>query len=71
VTPLCERSWGDEALAVGQRAAYVWCPDGVLASAAATALGKQLGDNTTARNWNTLCKLYALCSEPTAATPGA
>jgi len=71
VAPLCERPWGDEALAVGQRAAYVWCPDGVLASAAATALGKQLGDNTTARNWNTLCKLYALCSEPTAATPGA
>lgn len=71
VAPLCERSWGSEALALGQRAAYVWCPEGVLASAAAGALGKQLGDNTTARNWNTLCKLYALCSEPPLVPPGA
>lgn len=68
---LCEREWGLEALAVGQRAAYVWCPEGMLDSAAATALGKQLGDNTTSRNWNTLCKLYALCSEPALAPPGA
>lgn len=71
VAPLCERAWGDEALAIGQRAAYVWCPEGVLASAAAAALGKALGDNTTSRNWNTLCKLYALCKEPTLAPPGA
>ena len=71
VAPLCEREWGSEALAVGQRAAYVWCPEGMLQSAAATALGKQLGDNTTSRNWNTLCKLYALCSEPAPAPPGA
>jgi uncharacterized protein (DUF1697 family) len=70
LAPLCERAWGREALAVGQRAAYVWCPDGVLASAAASALGKQLGDNTTSRNWNTLCKLYALCNEPAPVPPG-
>jgi uncharacterized protein (DUF1697 family) len=71
IAPLCERKWGAEALAVGQRAAYVWCPEGVLDSAAATALGKQLGDHTTSRNWNTLCKLYALCSEPASVPPGA
>lgn len=68
---LCEREWGSEALAVGQRAAYVWCPEGMLDSAAATALGKQLGDNTTSRNWTTLCKLYALCSEAAPVPPGA
>ena len=71
VAPLCEQAWGSEALAMGPRAAYVWCPEGVLASAAASALGKQLGDNTTSRNWNTLCKLYALCNEPAAVPPGA
>jgi len=71
LAPLCERDWGDGALALGQRAAYVWCPDGVLDSAAAAALGKQLGDATTSRNWNTLCKLYALCSEPAPAPRGA
>ena len=71
VASLGERAWGSEALAVGQRAAYVWCPEGVLASAAAGALGKALGDNTTSRNWNTLCKLYGLCNEPALAPPGA
>lgn len=71
VAPLCERDWGEGALAIGQRAAYVWCPDGVLDSAAAAALGKQLGDATTSRNWNTLCKLYALCTEPAPAPRGA
>jgi uncharacterized protein (DUF1697 family) len=69
ILPLCERDWGEGALAVGQRAAYVWCPDGVLDSPAAAALGKQLGDTTTSRNWNTLCKLYALCAEA-APAPG-
>jgi len=71
LAPLCERAWGSEALALGKRAAYVWCPEGVLASAAASALGKQLGDNTTSRNWNTLCKLYALCNEPVPVPPGS
>lgn len=60
--PLAERAWTPEALALGARAAYVWCPQGVLDSAAAAAVGKQLGDKTTSRNWNTLCKLHALCA---------
>jgi uncharacterized protein (DUF1697 family) len=61
--PLCAQDWAPGALALGQRAAYAWCPDGILESAAAAAVGKQLGDATTARNWATLCKLYALCLE--------
>jgi uncharacterized protein (DUF1697 family) len=56
------RDWGCERLALGERAVYVWCPEGMLASAAATSLGKLLGDGTTSRNWNTLLKLQALCS---------
>jgi uncharacterized protein (DUF1697 family) len=65
IEPLCERDWAPGALALGARAAYVWCPSGVLDSAAAAALGKQLGDATTSRNWSTLCKLQALCADPT------
>jgi uncharacterized protein (DUF1697 family) len=61
IEPLCEQDWAPGALAVGQRAAYVWCPNGALESPAAAALGKQLGDATTSRNWSTLCKLYSLC----------
>ena len=60
---LDSRDWGCERLVLGARAAYVWCPEGILLSAAATSLGKLLGDGSTSRNWNTLVKLHALCSE--------
>jgi len=60
---LAGEDWGCERLALGERAAYVWCPDGILVSAAATSLGKLLGDGTTSRNWNTLVKLHALCGD--------
>jgi uncharacterized protein (DUF1697 family) len=60
---LSERDFGADRMAVGQRAAYVWCPNGVLDSPAASAVGKQLGDKTTSRNWNTVSKLHALCGE--------
>lgn len=59
--PLLAQDWAPGALALGTRAAYVWCPTGVLDSAAATAVSRLLGDATTSRNWNTLCKLQALC----------
>lgn len=59
---LAARDWAPGALAIGERAAYVWCPEGVLDSAVASAVGKLLGDATTARNWNTLGKLHALCA---------
>lgn len=57
------RNWGCERLALGERAVYVWCPEGMLDSAAAASIGKLLGDGTTSRNWNTLLKLQAMCAE--------
>jgi uncharacterized protein (DUF1697 family) len=63
IEALCAQDWQPGAVALGERAIYVWCPDGVLDSAAAAALGKHLGDATTSRNWATLSKLHALCSE--------
>ena len=59
---LCAQPWEPEALAIGRRAAYVWCPSGLLDSAAAAALGKGLGDGATSRNWNTMTKLHGMCS---------
>lgn len=63
IKALCGQDWRPGAVALGERAAYVWCPGGILDSTAAAALGKQLGDTTTARNWATLSKLHALCQE--------
>ena len=71
IAPLSRRDWRPGALALGPRAAYLWCPDGQLASPHAEALGKALGDRVTSRNWATMTKLLALAKaeEPAAAAP--
>ena len=61
--PLLKEDWGDEALALGPRVAYVWCPEGVLKSRATEALNRALGDAATSRNWATIRKLHALVEE--------
>ena len=59
--PLARRDWGEEALAVGVHAAYVYSPAGVSASQALVALGRALaGTAFTTRNWATVLKLAAL-----------
>jgi uncharacterized protein (DUF1697 family) len=65
VAALCQRDGeaGAGVMALGRHAAYVWCPTGVLDSAPAAEIGKLLGDATTARNWNTVTKLYQLCAD--------
>jgi len=60
LAPLLEEDWAPEALAVGSRAAYLWCPEGVHDSPLSKAVGKILGDRVTARNWKTLRKIEAL-----------
>ena len=58
---LCRQDWAPETVALGRHAVYVWCPQGLLDSAVAAALGKRLGDGATSRNWNTMIKLHGLC----------
>ena len=62
LAPLAQQAWGDDRLHVGEWAAYVACPGGVLDSKLAMAVTKALGDVTTSRNWNTVLKLHALCN---------
>jgi uncharacterized protein (DUF1697 family) len=57
--PLLREAWAPDALAVGSRAAYLWCPDGVTGSRLAQAFGRQLGEAATTRNWSTVLKLQA------------
>jgi uncharacterized protein (DUF1697 family) len=52
--------WGKEQLAVGTRAAYLWCPEGVIKSALYKAVDRALGDSMTARNWATVQKLHQM-----------
>jgi len=58
--PLARQDWKPERLALGTRAAYLWCPAGMIESRLAQAVGRILGDATTTRNWATVTKLHAL-----------
>ena len=57
---LMKQDWAAEVLAVGTRVAYLWCPEGILPSRLAEAVGRALGDAVTTRNWGTVLKLHAL-----------
>jgi uncharacterized protein (DUF1697 family) len=54
------RDWGDETMAVGTHAAYVWMPAGVLESPMFEHVAKVLGNHMTTRNWATVQKLHAM-----------
>lgn len=58
--PLAKQDWGADVLALGTRAAYLWCGGGILASKLPEAIGRALGDGVTTRNWATVTKLQAL-----------
>jgi len=60
--PLLAEDWAPEALALGRRVAYFWCPAGIIESPLAKALDRALRDNVTARNWSTMTKLNALAN---------
>ena len=55
--PLLAQDWSPDRLALGTRAAYLWCPNGILESKLMTAVGKALGDAVTTRNWTTVLKV--------------
>ena len=63
---LADQDWAPEALALGSRVAYLWCPKGVAASRLSRAVAQALGEAVTARNWSTVLKLAALVSDPAA-----
>jgi len=60
LVPLGRQDWAPDALALGSRAAYLWCAGGILQSRLAEAAHRLLGDAATARNWATITKLQLL-----------
>ncbi len=57
LAPLASQRWTPEAIAVGTRAAYLWCAEGIRDGRLVTAVGRLLGDEMTSRNWSTVTKL--------------
>jgi uncharacterized protein (DUF1697 family) len=60
VEPLVKQKWTPEALALGQRAAYLWCVPNIVDSPLGKAFARAVGDAATSRNWTTMLKLQAL-----------
>jgi uncharacterized protein (DUF1697 family) len=56
---LLAEPWAPDVLAIGTRAAYLWCPNGVLESKLVKAFSRITGDCATTRNWATVLKLQA------------
>jgi len=61
--PLGRQRWSPEALALGRRVAYLWCPDSINDSPLLKAVGRALPNGITSRNWSTMLKLHALLGD--------
>ncbi len=57
--PLLAEAWAPDALAVGAKAAYLWCANGVIESRLAQAFSRVTADAATTRNWATVLKVQA------------
>ncbi len=57
--PLMKQPWAPDVLAIGSRAAYLWCQEGLIASKLCRTFGRHAGETVTTRNWATVLKLLA------------
>jgi uncharacterized protein (DUF1697 family) len=60
LAPLTRQGLLPEVLALGSRAAYLWCPNGSLVGNLFPAANRLLGEGATTRNWATVLKLHAM-----------
>jgi uncharacterized protein (DUF1697 family) len=63
--PMLKEPWKPDALAITQRAAYLWCATGLLDSKMSLAFSRKAGATVTTRNWATVLKLQAAAKDAT------
>ena len=63
LAPLLREKWAPEAIALGSRVAYLWCPESILESPLFLRVSRLMKDGVTTRNWGTVTKLHALASK--------
>lgn len=56
LTEFAAEDWSPDEVAIGKRAAYLWCKRGILESKMLTVLTKRMGEDITTRNFATLSK---------------
>lgn len=64
LSPLMALVQAPESLHIGDHAAYLHCPAGILQSKAASALLGKMGRGMTTRNWATVLKIQMLLTAP-------
>jgi uncharacterized protein (DUF1697 family) len=64
---LIAQRWEPDAIALADRAAYLWCARGILQSRLMQAFSRATGETVTVRNWATVLKLRAAMHEAQAA----
>lgn len=62
LAPLAGQDWTPEVIALGARAAYLWCPAGLSGGKLGLAVDRTLRDGVTMRNWATTLKLQTLAA---------
>jgi uncharacterized protein (DUF1697 family) len=55
--PMLKEIWTPDSLAIGSRAAYLWCSTGILEGKLNLAFARKAGASVTTRNWATVLKL--------------
>jgi uncharacterized protein (DUF1697 family) len=55
--PMLKEAWMPDAIAIGSRAAYLWCSGGILDSKIIRAFSRIAAGGVTTRNWATVLKL--------------
>jgi uncharacterized protein (DUF1697 family) len=63
--PMLKESWTPDAIAITERAAYLWCATGILDSKFLQAFSRKAGATVTTRNWTTVLKLQAASKQAT------
>jgi uncharacterized protein (DUF1697 family) len=63
LAPLLKQRWSPEALALGERVAYLWCARGIGVSRLWTMVNRAIGDGGTARNIATMNRLLAILDD--------
>ena len=61
--PLLKERWTPEALSLGKRFAYLWCPSGTIKGRLWAEANRVVGDGGTSRNMATMAKLLALIED--------
>ena len=63
LSPLLQLAGDGERLVITSRAAYLYCPEGILESKVGEAILGKAGRRVTTRNWGTVLKIQALLLE--------